>query len=259
MISGGARTWPAYPALSAPLTMLGVERRWFLLSATDRDGHVERHQQHHESARACSVCSTAWDGGHGGRTRTCSPSCVSLSDSKPDTTRRSGPNTRGTSSPPRPDDRPGHDHHRSRTGRPPRSRRAGRRAAVLGMAPRRSYVSHPTRRAGDDRPADPDRRRRPHPRTTGRRIEPLATDAERDRLADPGCISICFAGRRPSRTPTPACRPWPTSGNGSGARSSRAASNRSRRTSPGAMTRTSRRPQPAGTMPRGGATTRTRG
>ena len=33
-ITAGARPWPAYPALSAPLTMLGVERRWFLLSAT---------------------------------------------------------------------------------------------------------------------------------------------------------------------------------------------------------------------------------
>ena len=33
-ITGGARPWPAYPALSAPLTMMGVERRWFLLSAT---------------------------------------------------------------------------------------------------------------------------------------------------------------------------------------------------------------------------------
>ena len=33
-IGHGARVWPAYLALSAPLTMLGVERRWFLLSAT---------------------------------------------------------------------------------------------------------------------------------------------------------------------------------------------------------------------------------
>ena len=33
-IGSGARPWCAYPALSAPLTMLGVERRWFLLSAT---------------------------------------------------------------------------------------------------------------------------------------------------------------------------------------------------------------------------------
>ena len=30
----GAKVWRAYPALSAPLTMMGVERRWFLLSAT---------------------------------------------------------------------------------------------------------------------------------------------------------------------------------------------------------------------------------
>ena len=29
----GAKTWPAYPALSASLTIMGVERRWFLLSA----------------------------------------------------------------------------------------------------------------------------------------------------------------------------------------------------------------------------------
>ena len=33
-IGHGARPWHAYPALSAPLTMMGVERRWFLLSAT---------------------------------------------------------------------------------------------------------------------------------------------------------------------------------------------------------------------------------
>ena len=33
-IGRGGRAWHAYPALSAPLTMMGVERRWFLLSAT---------------------------------------------------------------------------------------------------------------------------------------------------------------------------------------------------------------------------------
>ena len=33
-IGHGARAWATYPALSAPLTMMGVERRWFLLSAT---------------------------------------------------------------------------------------------------------------------------------------------------------------------------------------------------------------------------------
>ena len=30
----GAKTWRGYPALSRPLTIMGVERRWFLLSAT---------------------------------------------------------------------------------------------------------------------------------------------------------------------------------------------------------------------------------
>lgn len=29
----GERAWPAVPALSAPLTILGVERGWFILSA----------------------------------------------------------------------------------------------------------------------------------------------------------------------------------------------------------------------------------
>ena len=28
------KTWRGYPALSKPLTIMGVERRWFLLSAT---------------------------------------------------------------------------------------------------------------------------------------------------------------------------------------------------------------------------------
>ena len=28
------KAWRGYPALSRPLTILGVERRWFLLSAT---------------------------------------------------------------------------------------------------------------------------------------------------------------------------------------------------------------------------------
>ncbi len=30
----GGRVWGAYPALSKPLTIMGVERRWFMLSAT---------------------------------------------------------------------------------------------------------------------------------------------------------------------------------------------------------------------------------
>ena len=30
----GAKTWRGYPTLSRPLTIMGVERRWFLLSAT---------------------------------------------------------------------------------------------------------------------------------------------------------------------------------------------------------------------------------
>ena len=29
-----AKVWGAYPALSRPLTIMGVERRWFMLSAT---------------------------------------------------------------------------------------------------------------------------------------------------------------------------------------------------------------------------------
>ena len=29
-----AKIWRGYPALSKPLTIMGVERRWFLLSAT---------------------------------------------------------------------------------------------------------------------------------------------------------------------------------------------------------------------------------
>ena len=44
IIGHGARPWAAYPALSAPLTMMGVERRWFLLSRHDRHGDVERDQ-----------------------------------------------------------------------------------------------------------------------------------------------------------------------------------------------------------------------
>ena len=30
----GEQSWRGYPALSRPLTIMGVERRWFLLSAT---------------------------------------------------------------------------------------------------------------------------------------------------------------------------------------------------------------------------------
>lgn len=30
----GGRVWSAYPALSRPLTIAGVDRRWFVLSAT---------------------------------------------------------------------------------------------------------------------------------------------------------------------------------------------------------------------------------
>ena len=30
----GKRAWDGHPALSRPLTIMGVERRWFLLSAT---------------------------------------------------------------------------------------------------------------------------------------------------------------------------------------------------------------------------------
>ena len=41
-IGQGARAWAAYPALSAPLAMMEVERRWFLLSATIGMMEVER-------------------------------------------------------------------------------------------------------------------------------------------------------------------------------------------------------------------------
>ena len=30
----GQKAWRAYPTLSTPLTIMGVERRWFMLSAT---------------------------------------------------------------------------------------------------------------------------------------------------------------------------------------------------------------------------------
>ena len=40
------KAWRGYPALSKPLTLMGVERRWFLLSATFGACHVERHQLH---------------------------------------------------------------------------------------------------------------------------------------------------------------------------------------------------------------------
>lgn len=30
----GAAVWPGHPTLSRPLTILGVERRWFVLAAT---------------------------------------------------------------------------------------------------------------------------------------------------------------------------------------------------------------------------------
>ena len=33
-MTAGSRAWTAVPALSAPLTILGVERRWFILSLT---------------------------------------------------------------------------------------------------------------------------------------------------------------------------------------------------------------------------------
>ena len=39
------KAWRGYPALSKPLTIMGVERRWFLLSATlgERDQlHCDR-------------------------------------------------------------------------------------------------------------------------------------------------------------------------------------------------------------------------
>ena len=34
MARQGKRLWPCYPSLSRPLTIMGVERTWFILSAT---------------------------------------------------------------------------------------------------------------------------------------------------------------------------------------------------------------------------------
>ena len=34
MARHGTRLWPCYAALSRPLTLMGVERTWFILSAT---------------------------------------------------------------------------------------------------------------------------------------------------------------------------------------------------------------------------------
>ena len=100
IIGHGARPWAAYPALSAPLTMMGVERRWFLLSATV--GMAMWNAINSIVLGAVTFCILyAWAGGPGAPTRTCSLSCANPSDSKRAMTRRSGPRSRGISSSPR--------------------------------------------------------------------------------------------------------------------------------------------------------------
>ena len=104
-----------------------------------------------------------------------------------------------------------------------------------------------------------DRRGRPHPGAAGRRAGPLDNGCSQASTPGPGSISTCSAGRRPSPTPIPACRRSPTSGNGSGARSSRPVSNRLRRSSRGATTRNCRRPRTARAISPGGRTIWQRG
>ena len=64
-IGSGARPWCAYPALSAPLTMLGVERRWFLLSATIGMAMWNAINSILIGAATVFACCTAWAGGPG--------------------------------------------------------------------------------------------------------------------------------------------------------------------------------------------------
>ena len=81
----------------------------------DRHGHVERDQLDCPRGGDLFRPATPWAGGHGALTRTCSVSCVNPSDSRPATTRLSGPSSRGTFASPRPAERRDHDDHRSRT------------------------------------------------------------------------------------------------------------------------------------------------
>ena len=70
-IGQGARAWAAYPALSAPLTMMGVERRWFLLSATIGMAMWNAiNSIAHRRGDLLPSC-TPWAGGRGAPTRTC--------------------------------------------------------------------------------------------------------------------------------------------------------------------------------------------
>ena len=78
IIGHGARPWAAYPALSAPLTLMGVERRWFLLSATV--GMAMWNAINSIVLGAVTFCLLyPWAGGPGAPTRTCSLSCANPS------------------------------------------------------------------------------------------------------------------------------------------------------------------------------------
>ena len=100
IIGHGARPWAAYPALSAPLTMMGVERRWFLLSATV--GMAMWNAINSIVLGAATFCILYAVGWWAWRTDPhMLTSCVNPSDSKRGMTRRSGPRSRGISSSPR--------------------------------------------------------------------------------------------------------------------------------------------------------------
>ena len=65
------KTWRGYPALSRPLTILGVERRWFLLSATLGLALWNAINSIVTGALIFARCSTASGSGPGNRTPTC--------------------------------------------------------------------------------------------------------------------------------------------------------------------------------------------